>query len=72
MYPKSIYFGLKVVHKKVVWGQSLYYLSTWTLWETSINNNQNMILGRVIEELLLGNFVYCRMAEYPAACYRIS
>ena len=29
MCPNSIYFGLKVVPKKVLWGQRLYYLGTW-------------------------------------------
>ena len=31
MYPISIDFGLKVVPKKVLWAQSIYYLGTWTL-----------------------------------------
>ena len=31
MYPNSIYFGLKVVPIKVLEGQSIYYLGTWTL-----------------------------------------
>ena len=31
MYPNSIYFGLKVVPIEVLWGQSILYLSTWTL-----------------------------------------
>ena len=31
MYPNSIYFGLKVVPISVLWGQSIYYLGTWTL-----------------------------------------
>ena len=31
MYPNSIYFGLKVVPIQVLWGQSIYYLGTWTL-----------------------------------------
>ena len=31
MYPNSMYFGLKVLPKKVRWAQSIYYLSTWIL-----------------------------------------
>ena len=31
MYPKSIYFGLNVVPIQVLWGQSIYYLGTWTV-----------------------------------------
>ena len=33
MYSYSIYIGLKVVPKKVHWGQSMSYLGTWTLRE---------------------------------------
>ena len=29
MYPKSIYFGLKVVSIQALWGQCIYYLGTW-------------------------------------------
>ena len=31
MYSYSIYIGLKVVPIQVLWGQSIYYLGTWTL-----------------------------------------
>ena len=31
MYPNSIYFDLKVVPIKVLWGQSIYYVGTWTI-----------------------------------------
>ena len=31
MYPKSIYFGLKVLPVEVRCSQSIYYLGTWTL-----------------------------------------
>ena len=32
MYPNSTYFGLKhVVPAKVLYGQGIYYLGTWTL-----------------------------------------
>ena len=31
MYPNSRYLGLKVVAILVLWGQSIYYLGTWTL-----------------------------------------
>ena len=30
MYPNSIYFSLKVAPLSVIWGQSIYYLGTWT------------------------------------------
>ena len=33
MYPNGIYFGLKVVPNKVLWGHSRNYLGTWTLRE---------------------------------------
>ena len=31
MYPNSGYFDRKVVPIWVLWGQSIYYLGTWTL-----------------------------------------
>ena len=33
MYPNSIHLSLKVVSILVLWGQSIYYLGTWILWE---------------------------------------
>ena len=33
MYPNSIYLSLKVVSILVVWGQSIYSLGTWILWD---------------------------------------
>ena len=33
MCPNSIYVGLKVVPIWVLWGQCIYYMSTWTLRE---------------------------------------
>ena len=33
MYPNSIYLSLKVVSILVLWGQSIYCLGTWILWE---------------------------------------
>ena len=33
MYPNSINLSLKVVSILLLWGQSIYYLGTWILWE---------------------------------------
>ena len=38
MYPNSIYFGLKLVSIWVLWGQSIYYVGTWTLRDLKISS----------------------------------
>ena len=37
MYPNSLYFGPKVVPIKVLWGQKICYLGTWTFRERAAN-----------------------------------
>ena len=36
MYPNSIYLSLKVVSILLLWGQTIYYLGTWILWEYQV------------------------------------
>ena len=47
MYPCSIYIGLRVVPKEVVWGQSIYCLGTWTLriWFLVFRSNEDEVLN---------------------------
>ena len=43
MYPNSIYLSLKVVSVLVLlelWGQSIYYLGTWILWEWDLSRKR--------------------------------
>ena len=44
MYLNSIYCGLKVVPISVLWGQSTYYLCTWTLTSGIVQDPQSPIL----------------------------